>query len=471
MTNPCCVRSHSSDSEMGNGPDTGNSSANTADTSKPHWTKSAVELAEEIRSSRRSPSDVAKSCLSRIAQREALIGAWAYHDADQILQQASALDNLSGDLPLLGLPIGVKDIFDTADMPTAYGSPLYADHSPTADADVVSRLRMAGALIVGKTVTTEFAYLHPGKTVNPHNPLHSPGGSSSGSAAAVADGMVALALGSQTGGSTIRPSAYCGIVGYKPTYDLIGKAGMHALAPSMDTVGLHARCVADIALIWRVLCSRQQPSTRSETTARRIFYFPGPHAAAHADNDARRSLEAASDVLRAAGFAIEPLDESQDDFGQLGEAQRLVMAREAAQALGREHQLHKESLSEAMLRLLDAGDRVTDKDYRKALALGARGRFAWSRLLGHDSLVMTFSAPGEAPLLAAGTGNSIFNRSWTLMGVPCVTLPFGCGTGARLPLGIQFIAGPDQDATLLSTASLVERAFAPFNAGHQSGLA
>ena len=430
--------------------------------SKPHWAKSAVELAEQLQRRALSSTEVARSCVERIAQREPSIGAWAFHEGDRVVEQAHALNQLSGEFPLLGLPIGIKDIFDTADMPTAYGSALYDGHRPERDAEAVTRLKTAGALIVGKTVTTEFAYAHPGKTVNPHHTSHTPGGSSSGSAAAVADGMVAIALGSQTGGSTIRPSAYCGIVGFKPTYGLISTAGMRPLAPSMDTVGIHARTVNDLALVWPVLCGRAKGVKPAEPRAARIAFFPGPHSD-QASEEARRSLDQARDVLRASGFAVEPISFPTDDFGDLSEAQRLIMAREAAHTLRQEHEFHRQSLSGTMISLLDTGKKVSDGDYQKALTLAARWRQTWSRLLGHESVLMTFSSPGEAPLLSAGTGSSVFNRPWTLMGVPCITLPFGYGTAVGLPLGIQFVAGPNHDDALLFWAARIEQAFAPFN--------
>lgn len=433
-----------------------------AATPKPHWAKSAVELADQIQRRVLSAADVARSCADRIAQREPSVRAWAHYDADRVRQQAHALDQLSGEFPLLGLPIGVKDIFDTADMPTAYGSPLYDGHRPAQDAQVVTRLKSAGALIVGKTVTTEFAFAHPGKTVNPHHFSHTPGGSSSGSAAAVADGMVAIALGSQTGGSTIRPSSYCGIVGFKPTYGKIPTAGMRPLAPSMDTVGIHGRTVNDIALVWPVLCGNVREAEPALPKATRIAFFPGPYSD-QADEAARASLDQAREVLRAAGFTVEAIALPTADFGDLSEAQRLVMAREAAHTLRNEHEFHRESLSDIMLSLLDTGRKVSDGDYQKALTLAARWRHTWSDLLGHESFLMTFSAPGEAPLLTAGTGSSVFNRPWTLIGVPCLTLPFGFGAGADLPLGIQFVAGPGHDDGLLNCAARIEQAFEPFN--------
>jgi Asp-tRNA(Asn)/Glu-tRNA(Gln) amidotransferase A subunit family amidase len=422
---------------------------------------SASELAELLQSAAFSPLEIARFCLDRIAQKEPSLGAWAYHDADLVLQQARAAEKLPAESPLLGVLIGIKDIFDTADMPTAYGSALYAGHRPTRDAEVVARLRSAGALIAGKTVTTEFAYAYPGKTVNPHNALHTPGGSSSGSAAAVAAGMVPIALGSQTGGSTIRPSAYCGIVGFKPTHGLVPTAGMRPLAPSMDTVGIHARTMSDVSLVFPVLCGvgAVKPFVPK---AIRIAYFPGPHSD-EADDDSRRSLEAARDALRAAGYSVEPIILPADDFGLLNEAQRLIMAYEAASTLRKEHEHHRNALSEAMVSLLDGGEKISVGDYQKALTLAARWRHTFASLLGDERVLMTFSAPGEAPLLSTGTGSSVFNRAWTLMGLPCLTMPFGRGTKAGLPLGIQFVGSPHRDGMLLACAARIEKVFEPFN--------
>ena len=399
----------------------------------------------------------AQRCLARIAERDEALGAFAFHDPVEVLRQARELDAQPGPLALRGVPVGVKDIFDTADMPTAYGSCLYRDHRPTRDAEAVKRLRSAGALLIGKTLTTEFAFSHPGRTVNPWHPLHTPGGSSSGSAAAVADGMADFALASQTGGSTIRPAAYCGIVGMKPTHGLIPTQGMRALSPTMDTVGLHARTVDDLLRVWPVLSGAQPDFEGGQV---RIACFPGPHAAS-ASADAKRALELAGVALREAGLPVQPFTPPMDDFAALSDAQRLVMAREAAYELREEDRLHRHLLSAELVALIEFGKKVSDVAYQQALRLAERWRTALSGMLDANVVLMTFSAPGQAPPLTEGTGSSVFNRSWSLLGLPCLSLPFGLGA-ARLPLGIQFVGAFGCDAVLLRVAGPAEKAFGEY---------
>lgn len=398
--------------------------------------------------------NAATAAIERIAARDPELRAWVHHDPARLLRQADEIDLSGGDAPLAGLTVGLKDIFDTADMPTEYGSPIYRGHRPPQDAEVVRRLRAAGALIVGKTATTEFAYAHPAATVNPHDPLHTPGGSSSGSAAAVAAGMVRMALGSQTGGSTIRPSAYCGIVGFKPTHGLVPTAGMKPLAPSLDTVGLHARSVGDIRRLLAVLTGGD---AREVSAPSRIHFFPGPFAD-QADDDARGALHAARDLLKDAGFGVQLADFG-GDFARLGDAQLTIMAREASASLRPEYETQRGALSPEMLALIAKGLASTDAQCDDARRLAARCRAELSATLDRGGVILTFSAPGEAPLLTAGTGNSVFNRVWTLLGAPAITLPFGQGRQG-LPLGVQLVAAPGCDDELLACAQSVEAAFA-----------
>jgi len=237
---------------------------------------SVRDAAQEIAAGRLTAEALASACLDRIAAREAVVGAWHYLDRDAALAAARQRDAEPPRGPLHGIPIAVKDLIDTADMPTGYGSPIYEGHRPAADAACVALARAAGAVALGKTVTTEFACFTAGKTANPHNPAHTPGGSSSGSAAAVADGMVPLAFGSQTAGSTIRPAAYCGCIGYKPSFGMIQRAGVKALADSLDTIGVMARTVDDIAYFTGVIAGR--PALRCENAGRATALWPLPHA-------------------------------------------------------------------------------------------------------------------------------------------------------------------------------------------------
>lgn len=409
-----------------------------------------------------SATRAAEASVARIAQRDAQLRAWVHHDPESVMREAREIDARPGEPALRGLTVGVKDIFDMADTPTEYGSSVYRGYIPAQDAEVVRRLKSAGAVLVGKTATTEFAYAHPAATVNPHNGLHTPGGSSSGSAAAVADGMVDLALGSQTGGSTIRPSAYCGIVGFKPTHGMVPTAGMKPLAPSLDTVGLHARSVHDIRSLFAVLAGRQAGTGFAPPS---ICYFPGPFAS-DADEASRRNLAEARDRLRARGLELADIDLG-PEFALLNEAQLVIMAREASVSLRREYQERRSDISAETIALIESGHATTDAVVQEARNRAARWRVELAARLRETGVLLTFSAPGEAPLLDAGTGNSLFNRIWTLLGVPAITLPFGRGP-LGLPLGIQLVAAPGRDDALLVCAESVEAALCAASAANGS---
>jgi Asp-tRNA(Asn)/Glu-tRNA(Gln) amidotransferase A subunit family amidase len=319
------------------------------------WHLSAVELRAAIRDGKATVAEVAEAHLARIAAREPTLHAWVTHDPEAVRAQAAGLAKAAAALPLLGLPIGIKDIIDTADLPTTYGSPIYRAYRPAKDAMIVARLREAGALIMGKTVTTEFAHMHAGPTVNPHNTAHTPGGSSSGSAAGVAEGMIPLALATQTGGSTIRPAAYCGIVGFKPTFGLLPMAGIKPLAPSLDTLGLYGRSVADVALLFGALSWRDVSVPEAgPTRALRIGLHPGPYAS-RASADARTALDAACAALRAAGVVVDPINLPEALFARIGEANTTIMAYEAARSLAHEFENDRPLLSANIVKLIGIG--------------------------------------------------------------------------------------------------------------------
>ena len=423
--------------------------------SPPLWKRDASDLVSGMKRSEFSAEEVAESVLRRVAEREPAVAAWAWIDEAQVRRQARDLASSPIDLPLYGVPVGVKDIFDTHDMPTACGSPIYAGHIPGRDATAVARLRAAGAVIMGKTATTEFAHAHPAATVHPLDPARTPGGSSSGSAAAVADAMVPLALGSQTGGSTIRPSAYCGIVGFKPTFGRIPTTGMKALAPSMDTVGIHARSAQDAALLFSVLAEAPAVAPRRSLRPHRIRYFPGPYAA-QASDAAMAALERCRHLLVRAGWDVQMMDSASDEFQALSEDNRTIMAYEAAQTMRIEFDRHREKLSDEFASFLQAGHSVPKVRYEEAMARVVRCRRALDARVGVSEVLMTLSAPGEAPLQSEGTGSSVFNRAWTTLGVPCLTLPFGSGP-AGLPLGVQFIARHGDDFGLLAVGAEIAR--------------
>jgi Asp-tRNA(Asn)/Glu-tRNA(Gln) amidotransferase A subunit family amidase len=394
------------------------------------------------------------ACLARIAEREAEIGAWAHLDPERALAEARERDRAALRGPLHGLPVGIKDIMDTGDMPTEYGSPIYRDHRPAADAACVAVLRRAGAVVLGKTVTTEFAAFHPGKTRNPRNPAHTPGGSSSGSAAAVADGMVPVALGTQTMGSVIRPASFCGIVGYKPSFGLINRTGVKSQAEGVDTIGVFARSVDDAAQVAAVLIGAT-PEDFATTVARapRIALYRGPEwgkaepAAAAAFEDAAKRLAAAG----ASVAAIEPPAILRDAFA----AHVPLVMYELARAFAPEWIAHRERLSAMLAQMIEDGWALSFSDYAAALAAMEAGRRWIAGRFAEADLILTLSAPGEAPKGLESTGDSSFNRLWSGLHVPALTLPCGVGPNG-LPLGVQLVGAFRGDAQFLAASRWVE---------------
>lgn len=407
----------------------------------------ATEAAQRIARRELTSEALVRSCLERISAREPQVLAWAFLDAELALAQARACDRQSPRSALHGVPIGIKDVLDTADMPSEYGSPIHRGHRPGADAACVALLRAAGCVILGKTVTTEFANIHPAQTCNPHNPAHTPGGSSSGSAAAVADCMVPLALGTQTGGSTIRPAAYCGVVGLKPTFNSINRAGLKFSAETLDTIGLIARSVEDVALGLDLLSGRTTQAGAITTRAPRIGLLRTPYWQ-EADAASRENLERAAALLANAGAAVSDatLPPGSD---ALYEGQSKIALYEASRALAWEYFNHRDLISNSFLPKVEEGWQISRAAYDavRALAHDCRGEFA--ALMRDYDFLLTLSAPDEAPLGLKTTGSSLFNRVWTLLGVPCVNLPFGRGPNG-LPLGVQLVGRFDGDNNLLA---------------------
>jgi Asp-tRNA(Asn)/Glu-tRNA(Gln) amidotransferase A subunit family amidase len=393
-----------------------------------------------------------RACLDRVAEREHDVRAFAHLDADAALAQARALD--AGPLrgPLHGLPLGVKDLFDTADMPSTYGSPVYAGHRPAADAAAVALCREAGALVLGKTVSTEFAYFHPGPTRNPHKLGHTPGGSSSGSAAAVACHMLPLALATQTAGSIIRPAAYCGVVGYKPSLGRVPRAGVKSLSETLDTVGGFGRSVRDVALLGAVLTGDMRLMEASILAPLRIGLCPGPDIA-KADSDAQRVLAQAAAALapEAAALADVQLPRDGPDLVRL---QKAVMAFEMARSLSHERVQHRSRLSERLCALLDEGMAIPGALHAMHLAQTARARREAEALFQQADVLLAPSATGEAPAGLGTTGDPLFCRGWTLLGLPCIHLPFATGRHG-LPVGVQLVGRFGEDHRLLAAAQWV----------------
>jgi Asp-tRNA(Asn)/Glu-tRNA(Gln) amidotransferase A subunit family amidase len=419
---------------------------------------SARDAARQIADQRLTAEALVTAYLDDIAARESVVGAWQYIDRDQALAEARQRDAEPPRGPLHGIPIAVKDLIDTADMPTAYGSPIYRGHRPAADASCVALARAAGAIVLGKTVTTEFATFTPGKTANPRNPAHTPGGSSSGSAAAVADGMAPLAFGTQTAGSVIRPASFCGCIGFKPTFGLINRAGAKPLADSLDTVGVYARTVDDAAFFAGVLSER--PPLRHLALPVRTPRFGLYHTPMwdEAEPATAAALDAARAALERAGAKVEELAIAPDHRG-LTAAQDKIMGFETVRALAYERTRHSAELSPRLAQLLDAGMAIGSEEYDAARALTETARAGLAGFFDGCDAILVPAAPGEAPAGLGYTGDPVFNRMWTLLGVPCVTVPAHWGESG-LPTGVQLIGRIQDDARLMACAAFLERALA-----------
>lgn len=415
---------------------------------------SAAEAARRIERGELTSEALVASCLERIAAREEEVRAWAFVDKPHALAQARALDRAPRRSPLHGIPVGIKDVIDTAELPTEYNSPIYRGHRPKADAACVMELKRAGAVILGKTVTTEFANNHPAPTRNPHNLAHTPGGSSSGSAAAVADFMVPAALGTQTGGSVIRPAAYCGVAAIKPSFGSINRAGLKMVAESLDTIGIFARGVEDLAFSLEALSGRARPEFDSFDGKPRIGLCRTPRWAL-ADAATQANLEETLRQLERAGATVRDYDMPAGSE-ELFDKHKVIMGFESARALAWEYATHPEKISATLKPRLDEGWKVTRPAYDTMRATAERCRRALAQAMRELDFLLTPSAPGEAPASLASTGDPVFNRAWTLLGVPCVTLPHGRGPQG-LPLGVQLVGAFDGDPALLGWARWAEK--------------
>ena len=421
----------------------------------------AREAARRLAAREITAEQLARACLERIGEREKTVGAWIHLDPDAVLAQARALDAGPVRGPLHGLPLGVKDIIDTADMPTCCGSPIYAGHRPAADAACVALARAAGALIFGKTVTTEFAWRNPGKTANPRVPEnaapHTPGGSSSGSAAAVADAMVPLAFGTQTAGSIVRPASYCGIVGYKPSYATLARSGIKALAEGLDTLGAMARSPGDAALLVGALSGRKllpSPLAFGSNSAPKIALCR-THEWPAAQPETAAAMEHAAKAATKAGAGVRELA-LPDEFAGLLQAQTDVMNYEAYHGLAYERVHHAAALSSWLRDLLEAAQRVDAERYDQARALAAACRAMLSDAFADADVIVAPSAPGEAPRGLTATGDPVFNRIWTLLGVPAISIPCSLGPNG-LPVGVQVIGRIGDDARALAVAEWLQQ--------------
>jgi len=414
--------------------------------------RSAADIVQGIAQGRFTAEAVTKACLARVDAREGTLGAWAHLDAEAALTRARELDLGPALGPLHGVPVGIKDVFDTFDMPTQMGSPIYAGHRPASDASVVAVLRAAGAVILGKTVTAEFAGVFPGKTTNPLDAARTPGGSSSGSAAAVADAMVPVALGTQTGGSILRPASFCGIVGFKPSFGTISRVGLKIAAETLDTVGVLARGIDDAALITDVLTGRR-PATGAEPAHAPAIGLCRTFLWDNAGPDSVAAVEAAAARLKEAGAELAEVD-MPEAFAALSGARDTINAYERARAMAFEWHHHRELISDALAMIIDQGFDLSFESYIAAITMAEGLRAGLDRLFGANDVLLAPCVPGAAPAGLESTGDPALQGLWTILHVPAITLPTH-RTGGGLPVGIQLIARPRDDQRLLSVARWV----------------
>ncbi len=397
--------------------------------------------------------DLLEECLARIAEREPIVQAFTAIDAEAA--RATAKSAPSG--PLHGVPLAFKDIINTAGLATEYNSPIYKGHVPGQDASVVALSRVAGGTILGKTVTCEFANRAPGPTTNPHDPARTPGGSSSGSAAAVAAGMVPLALGTQTTGSVIRPASYCGVHGFKGTWGEISYAGTKLTSGTLDTIGIYARCLDDIALYRAILTdTRPIKINRGNTPAPRIGIWRTPFASQSGPGNFE-ALDAVAHAAAKAGARVTEL-ELPAHFGRLTDANRWISAWEGARSLAWEKSFHRDRISPDLRygRIAD-GEACSPELYTASARLAERCRLEFDDMFDDIDVLLTPASPGEAPVGLKETGTAIFNGTFTALQAPCVTLPGHKGPNG-MPIGIQLVGKRSSDRFLLDIAAWVEHA-------------
>jgi amidase len=411
----------------------------------------ASEAALRLEAGSLTAETLVRDCLDRAAARAA-VKAWVWLDPDLALTQARAADRFGPPGVLKGVPVGVKDVIDTYDMPTQHGSPIYRGNRPFADAACVALTRVAGGVILGKTVTTEFANRHPRETVHPLNPAHTPGGSSSGSAAAVADFQVPVAFGTQTGGSTIRPAAFCGVIGYKPSFGEFSRVGIKMQCHNLDTLGLICRSLDDISLMRAALLVQPRRPVDRAAAAPRIGFCRTP-AWKHASPDTQALLDRTASRLAAAGAHVAETAAVPTDILDL---HHRVFAFEAARNYAYEYETHGAQLSPALRDgLLTPGRAMPLADYVAAIEAAEAFRARLDDVFADFDVLLAPSAVGEAPEGLGSTGDARFNALWTLAWTPCLTLPAGTG-GHGLPLGIQLVGRRFGDETLLDAAAWVE---------------
>ena len=434
------------------------------------WQLSATDAAQRIRDGVISSENLVQACLDRIAETDPGIKAWVHLDPEQALDQARIMDRIRQTGrplgPLHGVPVGIKDIFDTADMPTERGSPIYQGRQPDTDAAVIAKLKEAGAVILGKTYTTEVAFLHPTVTGNPHNLDHTPGGSSSGSAAAVAAGHVPLAIGSQTNGSTVRPASFCGIYGFKPTRGVISRTGCLQTSQSLDQVGVFARTLDDAALLADVLAgydagdpgSYVEPKPAMLAGARAkppvepdIAWLELPFA----DRLDASSVDGFEELISALGNRVERLP-APKSFEAVVQSHKIVHEYEIWHHLKADFEAGWDLVSDTLKPALEQAQTLSKGQYEDALAMLAGAQDYFEQFFLDYDAVLAPSSAGEAPLKSSGTGDPVFCTIWTFAGLPALSLPLLTGS-AGLPIGVQLIGSAEGDDRLLRTANWLQQ--------------
>ena len=415
------------------------------------WQLTASEAAAKIAAGELTSEALVRSCLERIEDREGEVRAWIHLDPDYAIGQARRADQSGPKGPMHGVPFGVKDVIDTAELPTEYGSEaIHKGHRPERDAACVAAMRDSGAVLMGKTVSTEFATFTPGKTRNPHNPGHTPGGSSSGSAAAVAAQMVPIAFGNQTAGSLIRPAAFCGDVGLKPSHGTVDLTGILPLEPSFDTLGYMARSVDDVAAFYGIVRgAAPAPLADGLGRAPRIGLCRTPYWD-KAEAASRDALERAASRLSDLGAEVFDVA-LPDDFAAIPDSHRVILNAGLTKSLARQYADHRDRLSDRLRAMIEEGLSYDEATLEAADAHAKRCRLDADALFAHCDGLLSPSAPGEAPEGLGATGDPVFQTTWTLLHLPCVTVPYARGPN-RLPVGVQLIAKRGADDTVLALA-------------------
>jgi Asp-tRNA(Asn)/Glu-tRNA(Gln) amidotransferase A subunit family amidase len=414
-----------------------------------------TEFVNSIHQGKRSAREVCIHFLDHIKSGEDKIFAFAHFDKLKALEQADTIDTRPSKGRLAGLPIGIKDIFDTVDFPTEYYSPIYRGNRPSRNCSVVARLKGQGALLLGKTATTEFAFMHTGPTRNPHDLHRTPGSSSAGSAAGIAAGFFPVALGTQTGGSLIKPAAYCGSFAFKPTFGLVSLEGVKPLAPSLDTVGWFGRSVADLELVANALIGFEPKTPKPArqhlrmVVARTIFWE-------HAESAARESLTSAVDRLRSCGHEFASAL-PRFDFRQLAAAHKMINDCEGSRSLAFEYECHRSLLSPSTLEMIEHARNISYYDEAKARAYVSALTAQIDRFMADCDAIITLSTAYEAPLGLEQTGTSDFIKTWHTLGMPQANVPLLAGPN-RMPLGLQLIGRRGGDRDLLDAVRIVSDA-------------